>query len=141
MGFNGTLPWQTYASTNVYYGSGSPMLFGTPQAQYPGIYLPSHTTFDLSIGKTFAEKYTFSVNSVNVANRRVQLDNSLPSADFTGMIHGKSMASSGTGLTIRSRSSVRYRVRVPAGWRSARLPFERFCRVAPRCLRLWLRPG
>ncbi len=77
VGFNGTLPWGVYASTNVYYGSGfTNGLYGTPQAQYPGPYLPSHTTFDLSASKTFAEKYTFSLNALNVANVRVQLDNS-----------------------------------------------------------------
>jgi hypothetical protein len=83
VGFNSSLPWQTYAATNVYYGSGfTNGLYGTPQAQYPGLYLPSHTTFDLSIGKTFAEKFTVSANSVNVANRRVQLDNSLTFGGF-----------------------------------------------------------
>jgi Carboxypeptidase regulatory-like domain/TonB dependent receptor/TonB-dependent Receptor Plug Domain len=83
LGFNGTLPWGAYASTNVYYGSGfTNGLYGMPQAQYPGPYLPSHTTFDLAIGKTFAENYTVSVNSVNVANRRVQLDNSLTFGGF-----------------------------------------------------------
>jgi len=83
VGFNGTLPWKAYASTNVYYGSGfTNGLYGTPQAQYPGPYLPSHTTFDLSVGKTFAENFTVSANSVNVANRRVQLDNSLTFGGF-----------------------------------------------------------
>jgi hypothetical protein len=83
VGFNGVLPWHAYASTNVYYGSGfTNGLDGTPQAQYPGPYLPSHTTFDLAIGKTFAEKYTISANAVNVANRRVQLDNSLTFGGF-----------------------------------------------------------
>jgi hypothetical protein len=80
LGFNGTLPWHAYASTNVYYGSG--FTNGLPGVQYPGDYLPSHTTFDLSMGKTFAEKYTFSVTAINVANRRVQLDNSLTFGGF-----------------------------------------------------------
>jgi hypothetical protein len=83
VGFNGILPWHAYASTNVYYGSGfTNGLYGTPQAQYPGPYLPSHTTFDLAIGKTFAEKYTVSANALNVANVRVQLDNSLTFGGF-----------------------------------------------------------
>ena len=80
MGFNGKLPWDSYASTNVYYGSG--FTNGLPGLQYPGNYLPSHTTFDLSGGKTFAEKYTFSVNVVNVTDLRVQLDNSLTFGGF-----------------------------------------------------------
>ncbi len=79
-GYNTTLPWHTYASTNVYYGSG--FTNGLPGVQYPGNYLPSHTTFDLSLGKTFAEKYTVSLTALNVANRRVQLDNSLTFGGF-----------------------------------------------------------
>jgi outer membrane receptor protein involved in Fe transport len=83
VGFNANLPWQSYASTNVYYGSGfTNGLYGTPLAQYPGPNLPGHTTFDLALGKTFAERYTISVNALNVANRRVQLDNSLTFGGF-----------------------------------------------------------
>jgi TonB dependent receptor/Carboxypeptidase regulatory-like domain/TonB-dependent Receptor Plug Domain len=82
-GFNASLPWQAYASTNVYYGSGfTNGLYGMPNAQYPGPYLPSHTTVDLSLGKSFSEKYTVSVTAVNVANLRVQLDNSLTFGGF-----------------------------------------------------------
>jgi TonB dependent receptor/Carboxypeptidase regulatory-like domain/TonB-dependent Receptor Plug Domain len=80
IGFNAILPWQTYASTNVYYGSG--FTNGMPDAQYPGNYLPQHTTFDLSVGKTFAEKYSISFTALNVANRRVLLDNSLTFGGF-----------------------------------------------------------
>ncbi|MGA8489669.1 MAG: TonB-dependent receptor [Terriglobales bacterium] len=80
LGFNANLPWQSYASTNVYYGSG--FTNGLPGVQYPGNYLPGHTTFDLAVGKTFAEKYTISVTALNVANRRVQLDNSLTFGGF-----------------------------------------------------------
>jgi hypothetical protein len=44
-GVNTSLPWHSYASGNVYYGSGfTNGLYGTPYAQYPGPYLPSHTT-------------------------------------------------------------------------------------------------
>jgi hypothetical protein len=83
VGFNGSLPWHAYASTNVYYGSGfTNGLYGTPLAQYPGQYLPSHSAVDLSLGKTFAERYTVSVTAVNIANRRVQLDNSLTFGGF-----------------------------------------------------------
>ncbi len=83
-GVNTSLPWQSYASGNVYYGSGfTNGLYGTPQAQYPGPYLPSHTTVDLSLGKSFVEnKYAISVTALNVANRRVQLDNSLTFGGF-----------------------------------------------------------
>jgi hypothetical protein len=80
VGFNGSLPWHAYASTNVYYGSG--FTNGLPGVQYPGNYLPGHSSVDLSLGKTFAERYTVSVTAVNVANRRAQLDNSLTFGGF-----------------------------------------------------------
>jgi outer membrane receptor protein involved in Fe transport len=74
------LPWQSYASTNVYYGSG--FTNGEPDEQYPGEYLPGHTTFDLTLGKEFGKSYSFSVTALNVANRRVLLDNSLTFGGF-----------------------------------------------------------
>ena len=82
LGANGRLPWQVFASTNVYYGSG--FTNGTPDAQYPGNYLPQHTTFDISLGKSFGEKdkYKISLTALNVANRRVLLDNSLTFGGF-----------------------------------------------------------
>ncbi len=70
-----TLPWRAYASTNVYYGSGFSNAF--PGAPYPGNYLPQHTTFDLSLGKDFGERFSASLTALNVANRRVEYDNSL----------------------------------------------------------------
>jgi hypothetical protein len=81
-GANGMLPWGVFASTNVYYGSG--FTNGMPDAQYPGNYLPPHTTFDISLGKSFGEKekYRVSLTGLNVANRRVLLDNSLTFGGF-----------------------------------------------------------
>jgi outer membrane receptor protein involved in Fe transport len=64
------LPWRAYASTDVYYGSG--FSNGSP----PPDHLPGHTTFDLTLGKDFAERFSLSVTALNVANRRVLLDNS-----------------------------------------------------------------
>jgi hypothetical protein len=76
------LPWHAFASTNVYYGSG--FTNGSPDAQYPGDYLPQHTTFDISAGKSFGEgdRYKLSLTALNVANRRVLLDNSLTFGGF-----------------------------------------------------------
>jgi hypothetical protein len=68
------LPWRSYASTNVYYGSGFSNAF--PGQPYPSDKLPTHTTFDLSLGKDFGERFSASLNAMNVANRRVELDNS-----------------------------------------------------------------
>ena len=75
-----TLPWRAYASTNVYYGSGFTNAF--PGQPYPGNYLPQHTTFDLTLGKDFSERFSASVNAMNVANRRVELDNSVTFGGF-----------------------------------------------------------
>ncbi len=81
-GFNANLPWQIFAATNVYYGSG--FTNGMPDAEYPGNYLPHHTTVDISLGKSFGEqeKYRVSLTALNVANRRVLLDNSLTFGGF-----------------------------------------------------------
>jgi hypothetical protein len=69
-----TLPWRSFASTNVYYGSGFSNAF--PGQPYPGDHLPQHTTFDLSVGKDFGERFSASLNALNAGNRRVDLDNS-----------------------------------------------------------------
>jgi hypothetical protein len=68
------LPRSVFASTNVYYGSG--FSNGFPGEPYPGGHLPSHTTFDLALGRDFGERVSASLNVLNVANRRVNLDNS-----------------------------------------------------------------
>lgn len=80
VGFNASLPWHAFASTNVYYGSG--FSNGGSLPQFTGPYLPGHTTFDVSLGKSFGEKYTVSLTALNVANRRVLLDNSLTFGGF-----------------------------------------------------------
>ncbi len=71
--FGGTvnLPWRSYASSDVYYASG--FANGNPPPQH----LPGHATFDLSVGKAFGERLSVAVSAMNVANRRVLLDNSL----------------------------------------------------------------
>jgi outer membrane cobalamin receptor len=67
-----TLPWQVNASTDVYYGSG----FTNGNPSIPGDHLQPHTTFDLLLGKSFGERFSVNVQGLNVANRRVLLDNS-----------------------------------------------------------------
>jgi outer membrane cobalamin receptor len=68
------LPWHAYASADISYASG--LANGTPTAANPGDHLQPHTTFDLSLGKNFGERFSINLQSVNVANRRVLLDNS-----------------------------------------------------------------
>ncbi|MCU1318183.1 MAG: TonB-dependent receptor [Candidatus Acidoferrum typicum] len=66
------LPFHSYASTDIYYASG--FTNGDPMVR--GDHLQPHTTFDLSLGKSFGEKFSVNVQALNVANRRVLLDNS-----------------------------------------------------------------
>jgi outer membrane cobalamin receptor len=66
------LPFHSYASTDVYYASG----FTNGDPTVPGDHLQPHTTFDLSLGKSFGERFSANVQAINVANRRVLLDNS-----------------------------------------------------------------
>jgi hypothetical protein len=77
------LPWRSFASTNVYYGSGFTNGFsdvlGSP---FTTPYLPGHTTVDLSVGKGFGESTRISLNALNIANRRVLLDNSVTFGGF-----------------------------------------------------------
>ena len=80
LGGDVTLPWRAYISTNVYYGSGFSNAF--PGAPYPGDYLPQHTTFDLSLGKDFGERFTASLTALNVANRRAEYDSSVTYGGF-----------------------------------------------------------
>lgn len=80
LGADVALPWQAYVSTNIYYGSGMTNAF--PGQPYPGDYLPGHTTFDLTLGKNFGERFSASLTALNVANRRVELDNSVTFGGF-----------------------------------------------------------
>jgi hypothetical protein len=83
LGGNVILPWRSYASANIYYGSGFDNgQQGVPGWPYPGEYLPGHTTFDLSFGKDFGERFTASLTALNVANRRVIYDDSVTYGGF-----------------------------------------------------------
>jgi outer membrane cobalamin receptor len=67
-----TLSWHSYASSDVYYASG----FTNGDPTIPGTHLQPHTTVDLSLGKSFGERFSVNVEALNIANRRVLLDNS-----------------------------------------------------------------
>lgn len=66
------LPSRSYVSTDVYYASG----FTNGNPAIPGTHLQPHSTFDLSLGKSFGEKFSLDLQALNIANRRVLLDNS-----------------------------------------------------------------
>jgi outer membrane receptor protein involved in Fe transport len=73
-GGNVDLPRSMYASADIYYGSG--FTNGNAVPPEPD-HLPGHTTFDVTVGKNFGERFSLGVTGINVANRRVLLDNSL----------------------------------------------------------------
>jgi outer membrane receptor protein involved in Fe transport len=64
-----SLPHNFWATPAYQFGSG--FLNGDGPS-----HLPPHSTFDLSLGKTFGESWSFSVNAVNIANSRYLLDTS-----------------------------------------------------------------
>ncbi|HLK34098.1 MAG TPA: TonB-dependent receptor, partial [Terriglobales bacterium] len=68
-GFQATLPWHSWANAEVAYGSG--FLNGNGPA-----HLSPHTTFDLSLGKSFGETWSVRLTALNLANTRYLLDNS-----------------------------------------------------------------
>jgi outer membrane cobalamin receptor len=69
-----SLPWHVSATTDVFYASGFTN-GGAPQMA-PGDHLQPHTTFDLALIREFRERFTVNLQAINVANRRVLLDNS-----------------------------------------------------------------
>jgi outer membrane receptor protein involved in Fe transport len=82
-GFTANLPLRTWFATNVYYGSGFHNgLAGTGAGPYQGNYLPVHTTFDVSAGRSLGESWKLSANVMNVTNHRVLLDNSITIGGF-----------------------------------------------------------
>ena len=63
------LPHHYWATPAYQFGSG--FLNGNGPS-----HLPPHSTFDLSVGKSIGETWSFSINAVNIANSRYLLDTS-----------------------------------------------------------------
>ena len=75
------LPWQSFASANVYYGSG--FANGDPPGSpFQGAYLPEHAQLDLAAGKNFGERFSVAVNAINITNSHLLIDNSLTFGGF-----------------------------------------------------------
>ncbi len=68
-GLNMTLPWRVWADVGANYGSG--FVNGDGPA-----HLPSHSTYDLSLGKTFGENWSVRLTGLNLGNHHYLLDNS-----------------------------------------------------------------
>jgi outer membrane receptor protein involved in Fe transport len=68
-GFEGDLPWRSFGSVAINYGSG--FLEGDGPS-----HLPSYYTLDLSVGKNFGENFTVRFAATNITNQRYMLDTS-----------------------------------------------------------------
>jgi outer membrane receptor protein involved in Fe transport len=68
-GYDLRLPWSTWTSGNLNFGSG--FLRGNGPA-----HLPSHATFDFSIGKNIGERLSLSFTAINISDNRYLLDTS-----------------------------------------------------------------
>jgi outer membrane receptor protein involved in Fe transport len=62
-----SLPWRSWTSMNVAYGSG--FLNGDGPS-----HLPSYATFDLAVGKSFGEKWSARFTALNLTNDRHYID-------------------------------------------------------------------
>ena len=83
VGMDTTLPWRTSFSANVAYGSGfSNGTFDPTLVPLPPRYLSWHTTVDLLISKSFGERFSVSINAVNVGNSHLLIDDSLTFGGF-----------------------------------------------------------
>ena len=71
-GVNFTLPWRATADFNTSYGSG----FLDGEGENIPSHLPSHTTFDLALGKSFGERLSLRLTALNLTNHSYLLDNS-----------------------------------------------------------------
>jgi outer membrane receptor protein involved in Fe transport len=81
LGFDANLPRRTTLSANVTYGSGftNGAFDGTPDSPQ---YLSPHTTVDLAASKSIGERWTVSVNAVNIGNSHLLIDDSLTFGGF-----------------------------------------------------------
>jgi outer membrane receptor protein involved in Fe transport len=68
-GFSSAMPWKTWLSGNVAYGSG--FLDGDG----PG-HLPSYATVDLALGRSFGENWSAKITATNLADKRYFIDHS-----------------------------------------------------------------
>lgn len=104
------LPWHSYASTDVYHGSG----FANSDSSSHSF--AGHTTFDLTFAKDSGERFSVLLTGIHVANRRVLLDNSVtfigthylnPREIFAQVRYRFHYGRTELGLTHRARKQTR----------------------------------
>ena len=71
-GLDLSLPWKSTANFDLNYGSG----FLNGDGDTVPSHLPSHTTFDLAVAKSFGESVTIRLTGLNLSNNHYLLDNS-----------------------------------------------------------------
>lgn len=76
IGFDANLPAASYASVDVYYGSGFANGDGTPS------HLPGHAEVNVSVGKAFSKSLSASLTVLNLTDRHLLVDNSLTFGGF-----------------------------------------------------------
>jgi outer membrane receptor protein involved in Fe transport len=76
-GFSAALPWRSWLSGNMTYGSG--FLNGNGPD-----HLPNYTTFDLAVGKSIGENWAVKLSGTNLANKHyfVDLSNTFGGSHF-----------------------------------------------------------
>jgi outer membrane receptor protein involved in Fe transport len=67
-----SLPWRSTANFGVQYGSG----FLNGDGDTVPTHLPSHTSFDLAVAKSFGDNFTVRLTGLNLSNNHYLLDNS-----------------------------------------------------------------
>jgi len=79
-GCTATLPWRSWISGDVQYGSG----FLNGDGFQEPTHLPAYTTFDLAVGKSFGESWAVKITGTNLANKRyfVDLSNTFGGSHF-----------------------------------------------------------
>ena len=70
-------------------------------------YLPQHTTIDLSLGRNFGDNLSASITGLNIANRRVMLDDSLTFGGFHFNNPREILSNCATVFTIEDRGGCR----------------------------------
>jgi hypothetical protein len=76
VGLDANLPAASYASINVYYGS------GFANGEGPSSHLPSHGEINLSGGKNFGKSLSATLTVLNLTNKHLLTDNSLTFGGF-----------------------------------------------------------
>jgi outer membrane receptor protein involved in Fe transport len=77
LGYNAKLPRQFFTGSNLSVNSGLSNRYAAPPTYQPS-QLPSYAVLDLTAGRNFSRDLGVSITALNVTNRHLLTDNSLP---------------------------------------------------------------